>query len=192
MSAKENTRLKILMGTLKILGEEDVRSITVRRIAQETGVNIALIQYHFGSKEKLIEESLSYFGNKMSGMIDATNITEDDPAGQLGNFIFSFVKQLTTFPGFTRSIMFRFMKGQKVPAKAYENIEKSRINLFNILKRLKPELSDEIIQLQVFQMMSSIMYPILLDKGIKTFMGSDLKNDKDWKEYTKVLLKTYL
>ena len=64
MDAKE----KLLQATLAILGEEvDPDQITTRDIAKRAGLNIALINYHFQSKDNLIEQAV---GIKMAGIAD--------------------------------------------------------------------------------------------------------------------------
>jgi AcrR family transcriptional regulator len=51
------TREKIMEHTLKLIeSESDYSGITVRRIASAAGVNLSAVNYHFGSKEKLIGE----------------------------------------------------------------------------------------------------------------------------------------
>lgn len=48
----------ILVAAERLIAEEGVCSITTRRIAAEAGVNAAALNYHFGSKEELVEKVL--------------------------------------------------------------------------------------------------------------------------------------
>ncbi len=64
MEAKE----KLLQATLEILDEGvDPDKITTRDIAKRAGVNSALVNYHFQSKDNLIEQAI---GVKMIGIAD--------------------------------------------------------------------------------------------------------------------------
>jgi AcrR family transcriptional regulator len=84
MDAKE----KLLQATLAILGEGiDPELITTRDIAKRAGLNIALINYHFQSKDNLIEQAIEI---KMTGiadeMYDPKNFSES-PVERLRNML---------------------------------------------------------------------------------------------------------
>ena len=191
MTDKEDTRKKILHGTLDILGKTDVQNITVRMIARETGVNIALIKYYFGSKEKLVEESLASFGDHIATMLGDLEVPGARPEERLRHFVFSFVKLVTRFSVFTRSVLLRFIKGQRVPKRAFENIDRARNTLSLILREMHPALPDLTLRHMVFQMMSCIVYPVMLGRGVKIFLGTELKSEKEWQDYISCLLDAY-
>jgi AcrR family transcriptional regulator len=57
----ENTstvRQRLLDAALKSFLEDDYHRVTIRRIADEAGVNISMIRYYFGNKEGLYEEMI--------------------------------------------------------------------------------------------------------------------------------------
>ena len=57
---KENTKRKLLETTIKLLEEyENPKDITVRRIADTAGIGVGLVNYHFISRDKLINEAIS-------------------------------------------------------------------------------------------------------------------------------------
>lgn len=49
---------RLLAATIECLARYGVEGATVRRIVAEAGVNIAAVNYHFGSKEALLREAL--------------------------------------------------------------------------------------------------------------------------------------
>ena len=53
---KPDTRSRIMKAAVEIIGREGNLGVTIREIADKAGVNIAAINYHFSSKENLIEE----------------------------------------------------------------------------------------------------------------------------------------
>jgi len=53
-----DTREKILEATFRRLASEGYAALSVREIAKDAGVNHALINYHFGSKDQLVIEVL--------------------------------------------------------------------------------------------------------------------------------------
>jgi AcrR family transcriptional regulator len=55
-ASEATTRENILTTALTILGREGFQALTTRAIAEEGGVNQALINYHFGTKQNLLLE----------------------------------------------------------------------------------------------------------------------------------------
>lgn len=51
---------RIVLATISCVERYGVTGTTVRRIAEEAGVNIAAINYYFGSKEKLLETAFAH------------------------------------------------------------------------------------------------------------------------------------
>lgn len=53
--AMDNTRARIILAAISLLEKGGPGAMTVRRIAAEAGVNTAAVNYHFGSKARLME-----------------------------------------------------------------------------------------------------------------------------------------
>ncbi|MEN6317080.1 MAG: TetR/AcrR family transcriptional regulator [Clostridiaceae bacterium] len=71
---KANTKAKIYQATLELLASgEDASQISTRQIAAKAGVNLALVNYYYQSKENLLSEVV---GNMMGKII--SQIIEDD------------------------------------------------------------------------------------------------------------------
>lgn len=58
-STPKGTRARVLLATIECLERYGIPGATVRRITEAAGVNIAAINYHFGSKDALLEAALS-------------------------------------------------------------------------------------------------------------------------------------
>jgi DNA-binding transcriptional regulator YbjK len=55
------TRERIIHAVLAIVGRDGVAAVTNRRIAQEAGVSLGSITYHFATQHDLLRESLLHF-----------------------------------------------------------------------------------------------------------------------------------
>ncbi|MGJ8650066.1 MAG: TetR/AcrR family transcriptional regulator [Opitutaceae bacterium] len=55
-SISDKTRQKIIRTTEKLFAEKGFRAMTLRDVTREAKVNLAAVNYHFGSKSKLILE----------------------------------------------------------------------------------------------------------------------------------------
>jgi AcrR family transcriptional regulator len=55
------TKLKIAEAAIYLFTSQGYKGTTVRQIAKQAGVNLALISYHFGGKKGLLEELITSF-----------------------------------------------------------------------------------------------------------------------------------
>ncbi|HKV42826.1 MAG TPA: CerR family C-terminal domain-containing protein [Blastocatellia bacterium] len=51
---------RLVTAALKLFAERGLEGVSVRELAQEAGVNLAAVNYHFGSKENLYVEALRF------------------------------------------------------------------------------------------------------------------------------------
>ena len=61
MSKKQETRSKIMEIALRLFSEQGYYSTTTRQISQEAGVNEITLFRHFGTKEKLFQETTEHY-----------------------------------------------------------------------------------------------------------------------------------
>ena len=61
---KEDTRHRLLRAGLKLFSKSGYESTTVKELADEAGVNVSLVSYHFGGKENLYRACLQQFGQE--------------------------------------------------------------------------------------------------------------------------------
>jgi len=65
---KTDTKEQLIDVTVKLLlGSKDPESITVRDIASAAGVQLAMINYYFRSKDELLYQAVGALRNKMAG-----------------------------------------------------------------------------------------------------------------------------
>ena len=76
MSEKDiTTRNAILKAAFELLSTDNVKDITVRRIANHANVAVSAINYHFQSKENLIDYSIkSGVGDIVKNAVNNTTI----------------------------------------------------------------------------------------------------------------------
>jgi AcrR family transcriptional regulator len=108
MSEKDlTTQTKILDATVKLLLTTPPGELTTRMIAGEAKVNIAAINYHFRSKEELVnramEAATAMAFEKGVGVLLAPG---RDPVERLRDFLTGYAYGLVKFPGLTRTAFF--------------------------------------------------------------------------------------
>jgi len=52
--SSDDIKQKIILTAIGCIEKEGIQGVTIRKIADMSGVNVAAINYHFGSKEQLL------------------------------------------------------------------------------------------------------------------------------------------
>ncbi|GAA4310814.1 TetR/AcrR family transcriptional regulator [Compostibacter hankyongensis] len=88
-------QLQILEVAEELFAEKSYEGTSVRDIAQKAEVNIAMISYYFGSKEKLLEALIEYRASYAAGVVDELEkkgIT--DPQRKMDRLIDFYVERI--------------------------------------------------------------------------------------------------
>ena len=112
---KESTKVKILNTAEALFADQGFASTSIRQIVQEAGVNIASINYHFGSKETLYIEVLrNVFQEIQKERLDLLEKARNQGELTLEQVITAFAKPVFNLPNegahhLARLIMRRMM-----------------------------------------------------------------------------------
>jgi TetR/AcrR family transcriptional regulator len=82
-----DTRAKILAATDALFGSLGYDATTTRDIADRSGVNKALIHYHFGSKDELLEALLEGYYDRLTAVLVTALARRDKPEEQAHDVI---------------------------------------------------------------------------------------------------------
>lgn len=98
-STPPSTRTALLDAAERLFSERGYTAVGIREIAETAGVNLAAINYHFGSKGELYLETVRRaMGNRGDGnpwdLLQSIPDRRDDAAVLLVRFIRQFMKQL--------------------------------------------------------------------------------------------------
>lgn len=179
-AAKEqSTKTLILAATLKILGSEGPAGITIRRIARESGVNVASINYHFGSKEVLIGETMKFFGKEMKTIFPPLADTSVPPETRLRTFLEAFSVLLVTYPGFMKTQVQQLSEGKNLEKHALENMKFGKEHLCVLVGQLTGIQDISIIEKLTFQLMAGIILPVLHGDFVQQLYNIDFARPGD-------------
>ena len=187
----DKTKEKILQTTLQIISTEGVKGITIRKIAKISGVNVAAINYHFKSKENLINKTLKLFGKKMETTFTELDTLPLSPKEKLKHFLLNFLDSQIKYPGFLRSQIERISHGDDMTPKAVENMKSGRKVLLKLIKAITKEESEEKLSMILFQLMSGIMFPILYGKYVEEIYGFNFLDDKTRERFITLAIEKY-
>lgn len=176
MGGNENvsTKEKILNTTLELIKKEGFEKVTIRKIAVLLDVNIALVNYHFGSKEKLISETIRVLLISFQGTYSILDNITVPAKERLKIFLLDYVLVIRQYPELVRKII---AMGTTVFTSQYEygdflkRLGFSKVK--NILSEITNETDREILMMMTVQIFGSIFLPTLMMPILES--GADIK-----------------
>jgi AcrR family transcriptional regulator len=193
LESKNSTRERILHATLRMIGNEGLQSVTTRKIAAAADVNIAAINYHFGSKDNVINEALKILMHKLIRSYDYLDDVTVPLECRLRNFLFSFADTALEHPDVFRNFINRAMNNSNVPFEYNDFMRKIGLEKLKIIIREITQIQDnDILLMKIFQMFSSLEYPVLLGNQMKDFAKFDYDDQDHRYKYVELLLKSVL
>lgn len=132
---KSNTKNRIIDAAQNLFVSRGYRETTVRDIAREAGVNLALINYHFGSKEDLYKDLLR---SRVAPMLDLLDrlVAEDQsaPERKVERLIDAYVGFVYSNPDVPRLLMREMtLRSQIAMWFADEVVSKVAIRVFSVV-----------------------------------------------------------
>ena len=84
------TRKAIVDATLEIVGQGGFEKLTIRAIAERAGIGVGTVNYHFGSKAKVIVEAYRFVTSELQCAFSSLDDAAVDPATRLRVFAHRF------------------------------------------------------------------------------------------------------
>ena len=89
-------QIQIMEAAEELFAEQGFAGTSVRDIAEKAGVNLAMISYYFGSKEKLMEAMFDYRGQYMQLQLQSLLQTKElSPMQKFEKLIDEYIDRIT-------------------------------------------------------------------------------------------------
>lgn len=189
----QSTRDRIVAATIVCLERVGMQGLTVRGIAEEAGVNVAAVNYHFGSKSQLLEETLRRSRHQEAwasvGELDqAVRQAGGDALAGLVNHLHEFVGNAINWPRLTEAQLHEILASQD-----YDTPIVSEMNAFaqQFADRLRPALPSMMeldLKLAVAQIWSALVLLSLLPHMFDEFLGAPMSDPALRRRYVERLV----
>lgn len=190
----KTTKEKILHATLEIIGNKGVQHITTRKIAARADVNIAAINYYFGSKDNVVNEALKTFTNKLMRPFNHLDDMTVPPEERLRNFLRSYADSTLEYPDVFRNFIDQIIHNSNLSFEDIEFMKKVGWEKLKILIRhITPTQNDEVLlHMKIFQMFSSLEFPVLMGEKMKNLSQFDYYNRDCRYKYVDLVLQSLI
>lgn len=193
MSHSGSTKERIIKATLDIMANEGFQNVTVRKISNRADVNIAAVNYHFGSKDMVIDKALKYVTAQMKKVFTILKENEQPAAVRLSNFIQAYADTVYKYPDIVRYMIDQKIHHRNAPVEYSEYLEQEGINLIHqALQDLHPEEDESRIYMRTLQILGCISFPILMGTAIHQYSGLDLNDQSARNVLIKLLTEQQL
>jgi AcrR family transcriptional regulator len=173
MTEKElDARDRIIRATIDILDEEEnLNKITVRRIAERAGVGVGLINYHFQTKENLLNEAvLSVMSQEAGRWLQPAEIPDADPLVRLRVMIRQVAGIAIRYPKFAKILISHaLLRG---------NMEAESMVLPTLRQILGPGRDETQVRLIAFQLIASMQVAFMRENAFRNYSGINISDDR--------------
>lgn len=188
-----STKNKIIDATLEIIASEGIHRVTVRKIAYLADVNVAAVNYHFGSKDLLINEALKSITQQLKRSFWFLEQIDLKPEERLRNFLVNYAATLVKYPDILKNFMMQSIN-EFPDSGEYEEYLKT--TGFSLLKKtimeMRPEYSDLTIGMKVMQMLGSMAFPVLVANRIYPVEDMNYLNAEIRNMYVEMVLRNLI
>ncbi|PKH68848.1 TetR family transcriptional regulator [Flavobacterium sp. ALD4] len=119
-------QIQILLVAESLFAEKGFDGTSIRNIAKMAKINIAMVSYYFGSKERLLESLISYRTKDLKIQIENLLIEDLDPIAKINKLIAIYINRINTNKGIFRILHFEVAtKKKEINIKSFYDLRKS-------------------------------------------------------------------
>ncbi len=183
---KTGTRSRILEAAAEIIGKERNLNLTIREIANRADVNIASINYHFQSKENLLDQVEMMLMENIRHIYTNLDDSTVSPRERLIRWGNNLIKHLIDYPGIIYLIGTRILERENTCINQYLNLLET--DLTPLVKELTGIKDDSITGFKVLHLISGVVYPILIFSSTAEDSMINVSNEAVRKDYVASLI----
>ena len=186
-----NAKDRILNSTLYIIGKEGFQNVTIRKIAAAADVNIASINYYFGSKEGVINEALKCLTSKFMSSFEILDNKKISSIDRLRNFLRSYSDASVQYPDVFKNFVNQLIYSEDMKFDYIKFIEDEGIfKIKDIVSEVTAIEDEEKLSMIGLQTFAGLIFPILFNNQTRKFSHLNYKDKNVRYKYIDVLIKS--
>jgi len=189
----EEIKQKIIYSTIQCIEKYGLQNVTARRITALSGVNLAAINYHFGSKDNLIKAVLKNTLDEgfVNNIEDYREIWNSNTFEALASFLKDTMQGMMNYPNLTKAhFQESFVNNRN------DNYSVQRMNEFfqtfqSLISDLLKSENERQKKIDIIQIWSALLLPGMMPGIFQEYLGSDLTKEAEQSDYVNFLLEHY-
>jgi AcrR family transcriptional regulator len=192
MDQERSTREKILNAAMALISKEGFDGVTVRKIAKMADVNVALINYYYGSKENLLNETLKELIAILQKSFHVLTDENLSPQERLKIFLMRYAKGLQTYPDLVHRVITGDFLGFDNHHEFTDFLQNMGINRVMDIMRELTGISDPSLQrMMSMQLLGAMAFPILVRPLLPESIKNEFLSSGSYEDYIDFLLARY-
>jgi AcrR family transcriptional regulator len=153
-------QIKILQVAEKLFAEKGFDGTSIRDIAREAKINVAMVSYYFGSKEKMLESLIFSRTSDMKLQLESLSKEVISPVEKINKLIALYITQINRNKCIYQILHFELTsKKRELDLKSFTEVKKQN---FEIIKKIIEEGQEKGVfrkEVNIFLIPSSILGP---------------------------------
>jgi len=187
---REEIIKQIMLAVIECIEDEGVQQLTVRKIADKARVNSAAINYYFGSKENLIEETLKATLDEVfiKNLKDYEILWEKDPLRALKSYLSDTIEGMFMYQGLTKAHFHDAFIHGKYDPELVRRFSDFLDSFFALISEKLPGSTLPEKKMVLVQVLSAVFYPGLFPQLFEDFLGKDFTKKGTRDKYISILV----
>lgn len=190
LNLAKKSKERIILATLEIIKKQGMAGVSIRKIVNLAKVNVAAVNYYFGSKDNIINEVIQCLMEKINKNFSILNDYGLSAEERLIKFLNCFVDHIMNCPEAFKGSMSRMIKGEDLPTELIENMKVNYQKLRGVIEELSGEKNDEIVTMKMFQLLSSVIYPLVIGEYANRLGNLDFKKQEVREKYISLVINS--
>jgi len=192
-TGKDGTAQRILEATIECIEESGLEGVTVRKIAARAGVNVAAVNYHFGSKAALLERALDLTLDNAFSLQELDEYLAEgmEVRGAVERFVAEYLENAMRWPGIAEAHLHAPLTRGEYPDAVLQKMGAFLAGFLDTVSPLLPTRDREEGMRAVVQLWSAVMFVGLLP-GLFRRVGVELGEAEEREAYVRGLLDRYV
>ncbi|TDE02135.1 TetR family transcriptional regulator [Flavobacterium hiemivividum] len=121
-------QIQILLVAETLFADKGFEGTSIRTIAKEAKINIAMVSYYFGSKERLLESLIFYRTKDLKIEIENLLVEDLEPIAKINKLIALYINRINSNKGIFRILHFEMATQKKeLNIKSFYDLRKSNL-----------------------------------------------------------------
>lgn len=172
---KAGAKSLILQATLSLLETQGLQKVTVRKIAVLAGVNVAAVNYHFGTKDQAVFAALQSLRSRFGQAFEHLESNQIPPRARLIAFMTAYCDTVFAYPNLVKAFVNQSLNAEIQQDYAAFVRREGLALITRTLAEIQP-LEEEILRMKAFQLMSSLVLILLVGTMTGPVIGIDFSD----------------
>jgi AcrR family transcriptional regulator len=192
--SKAQLKEKIIIATLECIEKKGIQAITVRDIAEKAGINLASVNYYFGSKETLLQEALKYsLYSTLTQNYEEIALANPEPRSMVKAFFTDIFRGSLQWPNLTRSHIYGPITDNNYHGAFVDWLNEIAEKLTIKVKTLHTgDIDETTLKLTIAQMLYIVFLWGIMPDLFNQFLGFDFRDHQIQEQFIDLLLDRYL